>query len=729
MQAALRIGLFLIAFTVATRAVSAVTTTAGSTAGAIRVDGDLSDSGWAAASRVDRFFEFARGDDGAPPVATTALVTYDAHALYVAFDVRDPAPGDIRAAYSERDGVKDDQDWVEVVLDARGDRQSAAFFRVNPRGIVADGIRSDADGGEDFAPDFYFAAAARVNASGWTAELRIPLTSLHYGTDPVQSWGVLFIRNYPRAFRYAMASAPIPKASPCFVCNAGSLDGLRGLPHTAHLDVAPYVTGSLSDRRQIEGGGFQRERKSDGGADLKWAAGSATTIDATLRPDFSQVEADAAQVTVDKRFAIDFPEKRPFFLEGIDLFRTPLRVISTRSITQPMWGLRATRQSATTSWIVLAANDEGGGSVILPGPSSSDSAPQDYRSRVFVGRARRSIGSSYAGFVATAREIVGGGHNRVAGPDVLLRPDEKTSITAQALLSDTRDPDRRDLSPLFAGAHRRGIALSTDLVRTTAEWTIYSGAKEISSGFRADDGFVPQAGMRTVYFEADRKYYPRGFKEMRWWIGAQPVWSTDRHRLIRLETYPGLSFDGPLSSIAYLTLHPVEEEEVLGKLRRRSFASWQFALNPWKSLPVVSVQGETGGKFDYVSGRRGRGGAVTAEVSSRGGEHVAADLSATRDWLDAGASRFYTAAVWRLVATYTPTARASLRVIGQSSVVRRTGETRSGEGSLSAVVIYRLDWQTSVYVGYGHSSVFDAGDRRVPNGRSLFMKMSYAIHR
>src|ERR1043166_8832547 len=159
-------------------------------AGQIRVDGDLTDSGWKNAIRVSEFVEYFKGDNQNPPARTTGYLAYDAQFVYVAFNADDPHPRDIRAPYVDRDKVLGDQDYVAVLIDTQNDRRSAVAFRVNPRGIQTDSVVNDANGVEDFSPDFFYEAVARQTPTGWSAEMRIPLSSLRYPESDPQTWGV-----------------------------------------------------------------------------------------------------------------------------------------------------------------------------------------------------------------------------------------------------------------------------------------------------------------------------------------------------------------------------------------------------------------------------------------------------------------------------------------------------------------------------------------------------------
>jgi hypothetical protein len=185
--------------------------------GTITVDGDLGDAGWKNAATIDQFYETSPGNNVPAKVKTTAYVTYDEHYFYIGIRCEDPHPEAIRAPYVDRDAVIGTDDNIAVFLDTRNDKRTAMELRVNPRGIQGDGIYNDTNGNEDFSPDFYYDTAAKIDAGGWSAEYRIPFSSLRYDNKDAQTWNILIWRNYPREFRYAFQSAPIERSSNCYV--------------------------------------------------------------------------------------------------------------------------------------------------------------------------------------------------------------------------------------------------------------------------------------------------------------------------------------------------------------------------------------------------------------------------------------------------------------------------------------------------------------------------------
>ncbi|HEV8231274.1 MAG TPA: DUF5916 domain-containing protein, partial [Thermoanaerobaculia bacterium] len=339
------------------------------TQGTIVIDANLSDAGWSSATKVTTWYETNPGDNVEPKVKNVGYLTYDDKFLYAGFEFSDAEPGKIRAPYGDRDNVPSSTDYGGIILDTLGEARRAILFLANPRGIQYDANSDDATG-EDSSPDYFWDSAAKIATEGWVLELRIPFTSLRYKKADPQQWNIMLYRNHPRDFRHQYFSTKLPRGGNCFICRSNPLIGLRGLPSGGHLVVAPYATASQEAFPRDELGSplENDDIEPDAGLDVKWTPGVNMAIDATINPDFSQVESDVAQISANERFALFFPEKRPFFLEGIELFSTEIRAVYTRTITSPRWGGRVTGKFGHTAYTVLVADDRGGGSVILPGP-------------------------------------------------------------------------------------------------------------------------------------------------------------------------------------------------------------------------------------------------------------------------------------------------------------------------------------------------------------------------
>jgi hypothetical protein len=691
---------------------------------------------------IDTFYETAFGDNRKPLVRTVARLMYDERYLYIAVECDDPEPRKIRAPFVDRDNVFGDQDNFVIFLDPYNDHRTAQEFRVNPRGIQGDALYYDATGNEDFAPDFYYDTAARITDRGWTAEMRIPFSSLRYPKTDPQTWGILLWRNYPREYRYLIYSRPIPRNPNCLLCHSGALAGFARLPRSAHLVVAPYAAGQRVDASPTLGAPLEEgDLDPDVGVDLKWAPGTASALDLTVNPDFSQVEADVSQIAVNNRFALFYPEKRPFFLEGIDLFETPIAAVYTRTITSPRWGGRLTGRLGETSYTVLAAEDRGGGSVILPGPSGSSLAPQDYRSWVGIARVRQELGSSFLSALYAGREIDGGGYNRVYGPDFQWRPGRRDVVTAQLLWSDTETPNRPDLAPEWDGRRLEGHALRANWYHTPERWDAALVYKDVADGFRADQGFVPQVGYREAYAEAALAFYPsEGFlTRLRPYVAG--TYSTDRKDALLLQDYGAtLQFTGKRNFTGSFGAR-WERARTGTQLLERTYVPFQLQIDPSRVLSRVSVTGEVGQEIDVVNVRVGSGGIVTGNIILRPTSHLTLDLLSSWSWLDVatpsgGTGRLFTAQVERAKLVYNFSARLYLRLIGEYVDEKRDPSlylvpppSRSGGFSGSALLAYRLNWQTALFLGYGDDREELETGRLVPASRQFFAKISYAFQR
>ncbi|HKO00156.1 MAG TPA: DUF5916 domain-containing protein [Thermoanaerobaculia bacterium] len=709
------------------------------TNGAIAIDGKLDDAGWKDAAVIDTFYETSPADNTPPKVKTTAWVTYDERYFYIGVRCDDPEPAKIRAPFVDRDAVIGTDDNVAVFLDTRNDKRSAIELRVNPRGIQGDGIFNDANGNEDFSPDFFYDTAASIDAGGWSAEYRVPFSSLRYSNGDPQTWNILVWRNYPRDFRYAFQSAVMPRSSNCYICHMHPLTGLTGLPEAGHLVAAPYVTaqGFSHPSGDILGHRLENDPiRTDAGLDLKYNPTANVTLDLTANPDFSQVEADVAQITVNQRFAVFYPEKRPFFLEGFDLFDTPMQVAYTRTITAPRWGVRSTGKLGATAYTLLVSQDGGGGLVILPGPLGNDFAAQDFRSLATIGRVRHDIGSSFVGMVLTDRELQHGGHNRVIGPDFQWRPNGSDAVTGELLYSQTQDPNRPDLLAQWTGKSRDDIAasLSWNHLKEKYDWFVL--AKQLGEDFRADLGFLPQVGYREYQGYSGLRFYPtKGLRFIRPSIGFDRQTDLDGHTIFQ-QTSIAVDMNGPRNLQVGLNVRPRESVFVRTSQREQTYGSFFVQFDPSRRFTRIGIQGRAGQSIDFANDRVGHGASVLAYATLRPFDQLTFDVQANREWLDADGGRVFTAQVERLKTTYSFSAKSLVRGIVQYVSTQRAPEQysfpvdrHSGNFLGSILYSYKLNWQTVLFVGYGDDRIITPQNDLVRQDRSLFFKVSYALQR
>ncbi|MGH9360855.1 MAG: DUF5916 domain-containing protein, partial [Thermoanaerobaculia bacterium] len=669
-------------------------------------------------------------------------LTYDDRFFYAAFEFADPEPGKIRAPYAERDNVPSTTDYGGVIVDTRNDRKTAQMFLANPRGIQYDALTGDASG-EDSSPDFFWDSAGSITDQGWVLELRIPFSSLRYDGDAdPQTWGILLYRNWPREYRYQMFSAKLPRGSNCFICHRNDLVGLEGLPRGGHVVAAPFLAASQAARPEAGLGTplEDEDPEAEPGIDVKWIPDPDLAVDATINPDFSQVESDVAQIAANERFALFFPEKRPFFLEGIDLFSTPFRAVHTRSITAPRWGARATGKWGDTAYTALVAEDRGGGLVIIPGRQGSEFALQDFESLVGVARLRHDLGDSFVSFLATAREIDGGGGNRVYGPDFRWQPNGTDTVTGQLLWSESHTPERPDLAAEWNGQRLSGHAADLWWAHSTRTVDWFAEVLDIGDEYRSDNGFRPQVGYRSGFGEMGYTFRPTGFlRRLRTFLIANYSEDSDG-ALLQSQVSAGTGMDGRWNSFMRLRYAFDEVTSGAETFEREQF-HFHLEASPSRTVNYVALFGTVGEEVDFENTRLGDGGTVSARLTLNAFDHLELSFSGDRRWLDVRAAdgrhgRLFTADVGRLRATYTFTARAFLRLIGQwvetendPALYTFPVADRNGGFAGSVLFAYKLNWQTVLFVGYGDNRTLVGGDELEPAERQAFLKVSYAFQR
>ena len=711
--------------------------------GPISVDGDLNDPGWKGVTPITTWFETNVGDNVEPPVKSTAWVTFDDHYLYAAFLFNDPHPELIRAPVADHDQLSGSTDYGGILLDSNNDGKSAIEFLANANGLQYDAINNDASG-EDASPDWYWDSAGKITSTGWQLEIRVPFSSLRYSHEANPTWGIMLYRNYPRERHYQCFTARLPRNSNCFICNESALTGLAGLPHASNLVVAPYVTAQRSDAAAGDPGTPIVDGKVQGeaGADVKWSPLASLAVDATIHPDFSQVESDVAQIATNERFALFYPEKRSFFLEGIDLFSTPLQAVYTRSITSPSAGGRVTGRVDGTSYTALVAHDRGDGLVILPGPEASGFALQDFSSDVGIVRIRHDIGASWVSLLATGRNSAGGAHDDVVGPDVRWQPRPTDTFAAQALWSEERTPTRLDLAPEWDGRELSDRALIGSWTHTSRTYDVYAQEEDLGPDFRANEGFIPQVDMRQAYLQAGYSWHPLKafFSRIRMF---NEDYYTDDHTgsVLARHVQVGAGADGKFNTFYRIELNR-DDIKAGDRLFTRFRPYVKFTASPNRLVNNFSFEAYLNDEVDFDNARLGKGTTLITSVSLRPNDHLELAPNASVRWLNVddpalGSGRLFLAQVARLRATWSFNSHVFARVIGQ--YVRTSRDTslytfevtpKDENFDSSALLAYKLNWQTVFYVGYGDNRALDdSGRTLVQSGRQVFAKVSYAIQR
>ena len=316
----------------------------------VRVDGVLDEPVWNRATRLTGFWQYQPVDGRPAEEQTEVLVWYAPDAIWFGVIAHDKVPGAIRATVADRDNI-DNEDHVVIDIDTFHDRRRAFSFAVNPLGAQSDGVRSEGagqvsslvPGSTDLNPDFTWESKGRVTGDGYQVEIRIPFKSLRYPSGDQQSWGLNVTRVVQRT-GYTDTWTDARRANASFLGQEGAIGGLHDLKRGVAVEAQPFVTATANGTHDDVTNSFDRESVNpDAGLNFRLGFTS-YSLDATINPDFSQVETDAGQVTLNERFALFYPEKRPFFLEGIELFGSPQTLVYTRRIVDPKARRQAHRQ-------------------------------------------------------------------------------------------------------------------------------------------------------------------------------------------------------------------------------------------------------------------------------------------------------------------------------------------------------------------------------------------------
>jgi hypothetical protein len=704
-------------------------------ADSVRLDGRLTEPVWAEARAHERFFETQPADRIPAKFATEVRLVYDSQALYVAVRAADPDTAQLRAPFARRDRIGAEQDYVALYIDPAGNGEAAHLLYLNPRGAISDGAYSDSSG-DDTAPDLDVEVATARFEGGWSAEVRIPFASLAYPNANPATWKLLVMRNMTREQRYRMFSAPVTRATNCNLCYAEPINGLRDLPSGLRWTATPQLTARAT--RESEPGWRRRERATEASLDAKLRLDSASTVDLTVNPDFSQVELDAPQLAANTRFGLFVQEKRPFFLEGSDLLQTPFRAINTRSITRPAWGVRYTRRSSAFDVALITARDDGGGLVLLPTPYYTGYAAQDTGSQASIARAVFRLGGVSVGTLASDRTLENGrGYNRVAGADFTWQRGDGDRLRGQLLYSATTAHPGAD-GRLAAGPRSNGHAAMLAWARAAQGWSINMEAQEVSRDFRADNGFFAQSGYRYLNtMLVDKRGAVGALRELNLYVFGERR-NDSEGALILDNSSIGAWMAGPFDSELDLHVRPRSRTRVVegGPVFETTRAGGRVAVTPGPVLARLSLEGEAGDQIDVEGARVGKGGNLALLARLRLSDRVEFEQSWSAGWANQRTSneRLYREQAAQAVGIVHFSARDTLRLIAQATRTRRNAAqythpvaARSTSTTASLVYGHTPSLGTAAYAGVTVSRGETPGYAPLRRANEVFLKLSFQI--
>jgi hypothetical protein len=701
-------------------------------AAAIAVDGVLDEEAWESALLLDLPYETWPGENTPAPVRTECLITFDKALLYIGFRAFDPDPSAIRAHFAERGNVYG-EDYVQIGLDTFNDERRAYMIICNALGVQVDFLMTQSSWGVEWDAIFY--SAGKVNEWGYAVEMAIPFNQLQFHrTSGPQVWGFEPMRFCPRLNWSHIQHRTQNRSDNNRFQSYVKIKGFEGIDPGRDIEIIPTITATRTDGRdEIPNGQFQKQNQSaEIGVTSKWGFTRNLTLSGTYNPDFSQVEADAMQLDINEPFALHYPEKRPFFIEGSDFFGMLKPAVYTRTMREPSWGFKLTgKEGSNTVGAYIVRDDMT--NLIFPGSQSSSSTSMAIESTASVLRYKRDLGKRYTvGALFTGR----GGEdyfNRLLGIDGHFRITQKDSIQFQVMGSSTKYPAdvasnfRQPLSDFSGGF----ISFEYDHESRNLGW--WFDYEEISDDFRADLGFIPRVGFRN--FEGGMSYNWHGGAD-NWWrsisIGNEINYFDDRNgSLLYRNASLYFRYSGFLQSSLL----------VQASLSREAFNGVEFDISELVINGSIMPDGNLeiklssimGKQIDYANTRIGSRISLSPSITAKLSKHFRIGFNHHFERLTVDAGHLYTANISQATATYHFSTRSFFR-----SIIQYVSYDRSSENYTFPIdpeyrhlftqflFSYMINPWTVLFVGYSDDYLSSQDFSLTQTGRTFFVKLGYA---
>jgi len=704
--------------------------------GAVKIDGSLDDLAWRKALQIDVNIETNPGENVPAKVKTVAYLMEDGVNLYIAFDARDPNPKAIRAFLRDRDSAYND-DFVGVVIDSYNDERRAFEFFSNPLGAQMDLTNDDVNHREDDSWNAIWDSAGRITEAGYIVEMEIPLNQLRFpAVDGKQIWGIDVLRMYPRDSRTRIGATPLDREVNCYLCQVGKIQGFENVEPGRDLEIVPTITASKNDTLNdplldsLQSGDMEAEA----GLSIRWGITPDMTANLAINPDFSQIEADVAQLDVNNQFALFFPETRPFFLEGSDYFSTPIQAVFTRTVADPALGAKLTGKRGNNTFGAYATEDEIT-NLIFPGAFGSDSESLDISNTAFVGRYSRSFGeASSVGALMTARSG-DSYHNYVGGLDARWKIDDHHELKAQVLKSETEYPDQVASDFDQPTDAFTGNATQAEYNYNSRNWFAYAKHEMRDKGFRADSGFVTRVDYDQQTVGLGHIWHG---EEGDWWTrmrlnGDYDIAHDDQGRLLEKEIEGYFSINGPMQW--YMEFGGLSRDVLFNDvLFHENKISLYTEMKPKGGL-YFGIWARVGDQIDFDNTVLGDEIRLHPSVEWNVNQNMLLRLQSSLVRLDSkDGPNIFDAQVHDLRATWQFSVRSFIRLSVQYQDVERNQDmyvdevdAHTRDVGRQLLYSYKLNPQTVFFLGYSDSHVDDDDlESLTITDRTFFMKIGYA---
>lgn len=701
----------------------------------IKIDGDLNDEAWQQALVVELPYETDPGENITPPVKSDALLFYNDSYLYIGFRAHDPNPESIRARYTDRDRIWND-DYVAIFLDTFNDERRCFVLRSNPLGVQSDDIQTAGDH-HGISWDAIYESKGRITDWGYVVEMAVPFNQLRFQrTQENQVWGMNLMRIYPRSVAYRIDAVPVDRNNDSMLSQFMRVEGFKEAKPGKNIEIVPSFIGAQTDHRPDFPGGDMERASRDGevGISARWGFTPNLMFSGTVNPDFSHVEADAYQLDINEPFALWYPEKRPFFQEGSDYFQALKSAVYTRVMRNPTWGVKLSGKERSHTIGAYVVQDKMT-NLIFPGNQGSSSASLDDDNLSTVLRYKKDFGQNVTfGLMGTDREGTDY-YNRLVSVDGDIRITNSDRVRFQAMGSSTRYPD----AVADANGQDRGsfndYFLAFEFDHSARNWGYWLDVDDVGSGFRADLGFIPMVGFRNVEGGVNYTFYG---KPGDWWsrfhISSQLNYYEDRDgNPLRKNAQLMLNYGGIIQSHAHVASY-ITQEAYSGRIFDLTSFSSCFGFRPsanvWFHTHML-----LGDRIDYDNIRLGQRFRIDPEISLNLGRHLQLNFYHLYERMSAADAHLYTANISQMTALYHFNVRAFFRAILQyvnyDYNVQNYIEDRDPEFKQlfsQLLFSYKINPFTVFFLGYSdnHMGGLAPSFNLRQKDRTFFIKLSYA---
>ena len=723
--------------------------------GEITVDGELDDALWTKALTIDLNIVNSPWDNLPSPVKTTAKIIENGEFLFVSFIAQDPEPEKIQAFLTDRDSAWF-HDLVGIKLDTHNNRRLNYEFFVNPYGVQNDGTYNEITSKANTSWDGIWHAFGKITKHGYQVEIAIPYNLLNFKSDGKQKkWAIELIRTYPRDTSLRISHVPLNRNNPCWLCQYPEAVGFKQAKIGKNLRLTPTLTATRDESRDIyaasedTNGNWSTADNVEAGLDLRWGINANNLLNATINPDFSNVESDSSQLNVNTNFSLFYEEKRAFFLDNSEYLSSDFNLVYTRNIADPDYGAKLTGRINKHSYGVFTTNDTET-NILIPGNLESKLVTLEKESNSSALRYRYDYDEDITlGTIGTIRSS-DGYHNYVFGVDARYRISESNSIKTQILNSDTLYSEELfsiAKSPKIMAQEKANKfsdqAFKLNFNHDSEYWYLDLEHQTIGADFRADLGYMPKADIKTDEVLLKRRFYadPDSYWQEASISGEWEIAHNINNELIERELSATFSIDGPLQSLHQIELIHGEKvglryDESIPDIDGNTtlFNEDQIQINSNANLnnrTYVSMGLTFGDKIDYSNDRLGDLVELYGNITVFLTDHLEFDFYQIYSKLDAKEAgiteNVYVANISELRLSYQFDVRSYLKLSLIYNDIDYTGSDHIKDLSSQLIYAYKINPQTVFFVGYSDNSYQDNDLTKLTRAqRTFFTKVSYA---